>query len=176
MVIPLIPILPNNSAFFEKIPIDKGTGNLTRPGKFDADKLSESGRIVVAQGLGISKGFEYRICLEDLIFQCSKLLRRAVVLSFTSARLSPTRALMPAWPDHTSIGKLTSPKYFGFLSHPTYSGMPGLSRQICAVLYPLVSGSCTERCTHCYILVMSNMDSLPPRIIPSRSMSKLVGC
>lgn len=79
MVVPFVAVLPHHPALFEEIPIDKGTRNLARPSEFDAYELSESRRVVVAKGLGVPKGFEDGIRLEDLILEGSELFGGAVV-------------------------------------------------------------------------------------------------
>ena len=79
MVVPFVAILPHHPALFEEIPIDKGTRNLARTGEFDAYELSEPRRIVVAKGLGVAKGFEDGVRLEDLVLEGSELFGGAVV-------------------------------------------------------------------------------------------------
>jgi len=48
----------------------------------DTDKLSESGRVVVSHGLGVTEGFQYGVSLDDLIL---KVTLELTMLAFISA-------------------------------------------------------------------------------------------
>ena len=92
--------LVNDSGLLEQVDLKAGSGNETRSVELESDEFTETRRVVVLVRLGITKGFEHRVKLNQLVFKGSLLSSATTgdvgdvlndllgVFSLTSTRLS----------------------------------------------------------------------------------------
>jgi hypothetical protein len=68
--IPLALGSHNDPTLLKEVPIDIGTRDASIPSKADPDELPEPRGIVIPRRLGVTKRFQDRIRLEDLVGEC----------------------------------------------------------------------------------------------------------
>merc|ERR1719167_741555 len=69
MVIPLDLQLEGDTGLLQKVGLDIGGGDLGGGAEVDTDELTETGRVVVADGLGVTVGFQGRVGLDNLLLK-----------------------------------------------------------------------------------------------------------
>jgi len=74
-----------DSGLFQQVGLNIGTGNAKDVGKVDANEFTETGRVVVTGGLGVTIGLQDWIGRDDLIFQTWFVWVFYLTLLFTNA-------------------------------------------------------------------------------------------
>lgn len=69
MVVSLTAELEGDSRFLKKIGFNVTTRELARGAKVNSDEFTESRRVIVSCGLGVTEGFEGRVSRDDLVFE-----------------------------------------------------------------------------------------------------------
>ena len=69
MVVSLTAELEGDSRFLKKIGLNITTRELARGAKVNSDEFTESRRVIVSGGLGVTEGFESRVSRDDLVFK-----------------------------------------------------------------------------------------------------------
>jgi hypothetical protein len=69
MVVSLTAELEGDSRLFEKIGLNITTGELARSAEVNSDEFTESRRVIVSGGLGVTEGFEGRVGRDNLVFE-----------------------------------------------------------------------------------------------------------
>uniref|UniRef100_A0A2M4DMR2 Uncharacterized protein n=1 Tax=Anopheles darlingi TaxID=43151 RepID=A0A2M4DMR2_ANODA len=74
-------LLRDDTSLLQQVGLNIGTSQLTASGEVDTDELTETRRVIVTDGLGVTEGLKYGVSLDDLIFQGALLLSVLVLLA-----------------------------------------------------------------------------------------------
>ena len=73
---PLLRLLVGDPGLFQQVDLHVGPGQLSRLVEVDADELAEARAVVVPHGLGVAKGLQDGVRLDDLVLERDLALQR----------------------------------------------------------------------------------------------------